>query len=50
MNAALAILFLVVGSAVALFIPRYGGAALLFCIAAALVFGYLIGKAESDRR
>jgi hypothetical protein len=50
MNAALAILFLIIGSAIALFIPRYGGAALIFCIMVALVFGYLIGKVESDRR
>jgi hypothetical protein len=50
MNAALAIVFLITGAAVALFIPRYGGAALLFCIAVALVVGYLIGKVEGDRR
>ncbi|HYG10063.1 MAG TPA: glycosyltransferase family 39 protein [Pyrinomonadaceae bacterium] len=50
MNAALAILFLLTGSAIALFIPDKGGAALIFCIMVALVFGYLIGKVESDRR
>jgi hypothetical protein len=50
MNALLAILFLVSGSAVALFIPRYGGSALLFCIVVALGFAYVIGKAGSDRR
>jgi hypothetical protein len=50
MNAALAILFLLTGSAVALFIPRHGSSALLFCIVIALAFGYLIGKIEYDRR
>jgi hypothetical protein len=50
MNAVLAILFLLIGSAVALFIPRYGGAALVFCIVVALAFAYVIGKAENDRR
>jgi hypothetical protein len=50
MNAALAILFLLIGSVIALFIPRYGGAALLFCIVVASAFAYLIGKVESDRR
>ena len=50
MNAVLALLFLITGSAIALFIPRHGGAAILFCIAVALAFGYLIGKVESERR
>ncbi|MDQ1611726.1 MAG: hypothetical protein QOG00_1657 [Pyrinomonadaceae bacterium] len=50
MNAALAILFLFMGAAVSLFIPRYGGAALLFCLVVSLGFGYLIGKVVSDRR
>ncbi|HZH30329.1 MAG TPA: glycosyltransferase family 39 protein, partial [Pyrinomonadaceae bacterium] len=50
MNALLAILFLLTGSAVALFIPRYGGSALLFCIVLALGFAYVIGKAGNDRR
>ncbi|HEX8459769.1 MAG TPA: glycosyltransferase family 39 protein, partial [Pyrinomonadaceae bacterium] len=50
MNAALAILFLLVGSAVAVFIPRHGGSALLFCIVVSLAFGYVIGKVEHDRR
>ncbi|HEY0081445.1 MAG TPA: glycosyltransferase family 39 protein, partial [Pyrinomonadaceae bacterium] len=50
MNAALAIAFLVIGSAIALFIPRHGGAAILFCIVVALAASYLIGKIEADRR
>jgi hypothetical protein len=50
MNAALAIAFLVIGSAIAVLIPRHGGAAILFCIVVALAASYLIGKIEADHR
>ncbi|HEX9918566.1 MAG TPA: glycosyltransferase family 39 protein, partial [Pyrinomonadaceae bacterium] len=50
MNAALTIFALLTGVGIALFVPNYGGAALLFCMALALGCGYLISKSESDRR
>jgi hypothetical protein len=49
MNAALAILFLIVGTSIALFVPKHGGAALLVCIVLALICGYAILKSKVDR-
>jgi hypothetical protein len=50
MNAALSIIALLTGTCIALFIPRYGSMALLFCIVLALGCGYAISKIETDRR
>jgi hypothetical protein len=50
MNAALAILFLIVGAGIALFVPKHGGAALLLCIVLSLLCGYVILKSKVDRR
>jgi hypothetical protein len=50
MNAALSILALITGACIALFIPRYGSTALLFCLVLSLGCGYLISKNETDRR
>ncbi len=49
MKAALTIFVLLTGGGVALFIPHYGGPALLLCIALALLCGYVIAKSEFDR-
>lgn len=49
MNAVLAILFLIVGTSIALFIPKDGGAALLFCLPLAALCGYTILKGKVDR-
>jgi len=50
MNAALSILALLTGTCIALFIPRYGGVALLFCLVLALAGSYVISKSEHDRQ
>jgi hypothetical protein len=50
MNAALAILFLIVGTGIALFVPKHGSAALLFCLPFAVLCGYVILKSKADRR
>ncbi|HEY0098911.1 MAG TPA: glycosyltransferase family 39 protein, partial [Pyrinomonadaceae bacterium] len=49
MNAALAILFLIVGAGIALFVPKYGGAAILFGTALASLCGYAILRSKVDR-
>jgi hypothetical protein len=49
MNAALAILFLIVGASIALFVPKYGGAAILLCTVLASLCGYVILRSKVDR-
>jgi hypothetical protein len=50
MNAALGILFLIVGVVIALFIPKHGGAALLLCTALGAVCSYAIIRGKIDER
>jgi 4-amino-4-deoxy-L-arabinose transferase-like glycosyltransferase len=50
MNAALTIFALLVGGAIAIFIPGFGGAAVIFCMVLSLGCAYIVGKGETDKR